>query len=291
MAIVGLLRCIRKQAMPKAKRAAETGASHSTSRSPTRTPPSATCHLVYDWDGPAAASRAAARARPQSNARDGAPELRGVPDHAGAGYDDAAHGGPDARSNLDPVSIRTNAFGTNSACCSPGATTRRSTLARSAGSSSSRMRRSHSRSWEWRTRKKAASPRQWNTCGRPQRSTTSPTIVGLQAHVLALAGQPETAVRLIRRLEESARASLLLPLRNRRRICDPGRPGHGLRMVPQRRRRPRRLHGVARRRALDPVLPHPIRATRHSSRRSDWIPAPANRGWGGLRRLVARVLG
>ena len=52
---------------------------------------------------------------------------------------------------------------------------------------------------------------------------SSPTIVGLQAHVLALDGQPETAVRLIRgsRIRQSIATSA--PTKSAP-LCDPGRP-------------------------------------------------------------------
>ena len=71
-----------REAMPKAKQAAETALRLDETLADAHAA-LGYVHLVYDWDGPAAAEGAPARARPQSNACDGPVELRGVPDHPG----------------------------------------------------------------------------------------------------------------------------------------------------------------------------------------------------------------
>ena len=153
-------RCRRRSAPPSRR-------SHSTGRSPTRTPPSASFISCMTGMDPLLHPRCSARSssirrwrRRASTMRRTSPRRRGTT---------MQRSRPGARSN----SIRCRFAPTRSpqtCCCLPVATTKRSP-SRSADSSSSRMRRSHSRSWEWCTRKKAALPRQWNTCGRPQRST------------------------------------------------------------------------------------------------------------------------
>ena len=59
------------------------------------------------------------------------------------------------------------------------------------------------------------------------------------------------AEKLIKEVEEVAEAPLLLPLRNRHRVCEPWGPGHCLQMVSQRCGGSSRLHGLDERRAVD----------------------------------------
>ena len=63
------------------------------------------------------------------------------------------------------------------------------------------------------------------------------------------------ARKLVRQLEEDTEAPVLLPVRDWLGLRQSRRRRHRQRLVPERHRRPRRLHGVAWRRALARSLP------------------------------------
>jgi len=162
---------------------------------------------VYDWDGPAAAA-----------ALQRALELN--PTLATARLNYAAYLTTQARHDeaaievrravqFDPVSIRTNAFATNLLLFA-----RRNDEAIALAQRGLEFEPNAAFTLAFLGVAYAEEGRFAEAVEHMRKAAaldSSPTIVGLQAHVLALAGQPETALRLIRRLEESARQRYFCP--------------------------------------------------------------------------------
>ena len=157
-----------REAMPKAKQAAETALRLDESLADAHAA-LGYVHLVYDWDGPAA-EKALLRA------------LDLNPTLATARLNYAAYLTTQARHDeavreirravdLDPLSIRTHAFGTV-LCCSRGATTKRSNSPERAWSSN-RIPRSPWPFRVWRMRSKAGSRKPSTTCKEPHSWTTA----------------------------------------------------------------------------------------------------------------------
>ena len=158
-----------------------------------------------------------------------------------------------ARSSLDPLSIRTHAFGTM--FLSVHAALRRSDRARSQGPG---VRT------QFRVRP--------GLSGRGVRGARSFRGSGCQSAKSRAAGQqpdhsgPAGACPCRRGSEgggskadsaggRGGEAQILLSVRNRRRVCESWRPGHRVRAVSQGQSGSCRLHGLAWRRALDRSVP------------------------------------
>ena len=100
-----------REAMPKAKRAAETALRLDDGLAEAHAA-LGYVQLVYDWNGPAAATFAAPRARSEPHSWRRSPELCGLPHHTGPGTTRRS-GRFDRAIYLDPVSIRTHTVGTS----------------------------------------------------------------------------------------------------------------------------------------------------------------------------------
>ena len=243
--------------MPKAKRAAETALRLDESLAEAHAA-LGYVHLVYDWDGPAA-EKALLRALDLNptlaSARlNYAAYLATQARHDDAVQRDPASGRP--RSAVDTDARLRHAC----SCCSRGATMKRSNWPERVWNSN--PTRVHPRVSGCGVRGAGSIQRSVANIARAAQLDNSLTILALQAHVLAVAGQKEQAedadsagARRRPSTDTSARtksATVYVSL---------GDQDTAYRLVSQRHRRTRRLHAMAWRRALDRSDSDRIRAT------------------------------
>ena len=195
-----------QEAMPNAKRAAEAAIRLGESLADAHAA-LGFIHLVYDWDGPAA-EKSLQRA------------LELNPTLATARLHYAAYLTTQARHDeaaleirraveFDPVSIRTNAIATNLLLFA-----RRNNEAIALARRGLEFEPNAAFTLAFQGVAYAEEGRFAEAVDNMQRAATldkSPTIVGLRAHVLAIAGQRDAAARLIRQLEESTKHRYFCP--------------------------------------------------------------------------------
>ena len=236
-----------REAMPKAKRAAETALRLDGSLADAHAA-LGFIHLVYDWDGPAA-EKALLRALDLNptlaTARLNYAAYLTTPGTArGGGPGDPASGR--VRSAVDPHPRDRRP----ASCCSRDATTKRSSSLEGAGvRTQSRVRPRVSGGGVRGARPVRGSGRQsWN---EPRSWTTARPSWPCKRTSLPSRVRRTEARRLIRQVEESTKDRYFCPYEIGVSVCEPRRRRHRLSVVSQGCRGAGRLHGMAWRRALD----------------------------------------
>ena len=235
-----------REVMPKAKRAAENAIRLDDSLAGAHAA-LGFIHLVYDWDGPAA-EKALLRA------------LDLNPTLATARLSYAAYLTSQARNDeavaeirraveFDPLSIRTHSFGTLFLLF-----TRRFDLAIDLARRGLELEPNAAFALAFQGVAYASQGRFKEAVANMQRAEqqdNSLTILALEAHVLAVAGQKDAARTADSAGGRGGQTPILLPVRDWQCVCESWRHGHRQRMVSQGHQGTRRLHGMAWRRALD----------------------------------------